>query len=257
MHAAKTVGGIVPHMRSRNGGLRYFFEIGNAFAEIGIEYTLFVPEICGHEWLTEARFPVRRWRDGIHADFLIMGEPRDIPDLRSVSGALFVWIIAGGEYLPFYHKLYESYPCFANNPGFLADFPRARFLQAGLPEVFRPAQPLRVGYHGLKADVVEEQLGGHPNVVLVKMLDMDDAALCACYNTLDWFASAEPRIGWSGMGAEALACGVPVVTMDDNCDGYLERVIKVSSLRRFFDDPMAEYRWAATCRKMWQFFNEA
>ena len=255
MHTAETIGGIVPHMKTRNGGLRYFFEIGNAFTSLGVPYTLFVPDILKHEWLTTAKFPVMRWSDGIEADFLIMGDPKDIPDLSTVKGKLFVWIIAGGYFTPYYRELYAKYPCFANNMGFLNDFPAAKFLGAGLPDVFKPARKLRVGYHGLKQEVVEAQLISHPNVELVRMVGMTDAQLVESYASLDWFASAEERLGWSGMGAEALACGVPVVTMDRNCDGYAERVIRVDSLRDFFTDPMAQHRWSKVCQTMWNYFH--
>jgi len=52
--------------------------------------------------------------------------------------------------------------------------------------------------------------------------------------------------GFSNTAAEALACGLPVVTNGNNCEPFLDKVIVVKSLREFFTNPMKNNTWDKT-----------
>jgi len=75
-------------------------------------------------------------------------------------------------------------------------------------------------------------------VELVPLGGMADHELREAYWSLDWFASSEPRLGHCNMAAEAIACGVPVVTQDENSAAFASLVIHTSSLRNFFTQPI-------------------
>jgi hypothetical protein len=245
----KTEGAIVPHLKTKNGGLRRFVELGKEFVKMNVPFTLYSGSIQEHEW--DLPFPVKDWSD-IKDTYVITGDPLSRPDLSTVKGKLFIWVIAGGEYFKHYDKL-TQYPMLVNNPEFLKRYPKAIVVTGGVSDFWQPKK-LRVGFHGSKGKTVLEQLGDLPNVVLVPMKGLTDEALRATYHSLDWFASAEPRLGWCNMAAEALACGVPVVTMDDNSAAFSERVLRVKSLRSFFSDPLKDLRYSSVCQNLLDVF---
>ncbi len=250
MQPNETVGAIVPHLKTKNGGLRRFVEIGREFVKLGIPFTLYSGSIEKHEW--ELPFPVKDWSH-IEDTYIITGDPLSRPDLSKVLGKLFVWVIAGGEYFKHYDKL-TQYAMLVNNPKFLARYPKATVVAGGVSDFWQPKK-LRVGFHGGKARRVLEELGQLDNVILVPMKGLTDDALRDIYRSLDWFASAEERLGHCNMSAEAIACGTPVVTMDDNSSAFNERVLHVKSLRDFFSDPMKDLRYSAVCQKLIEVFN--
>ena len=244
-----TVGAIVPHMKTKNGGLRRFVEIGREFVKRGIPFTMYTKTIEEHEW--DLPFTVKDWSH-IEDTYIITGDPLSRPDFKTVKGEIFVWIIAGGEYYKHYDKL-TQYKMLANNPEFLERFPKATLVCGGTSDFWKP-KSVRVGYHGRKAKTVEDQLRGLSRVTLVPMKNMTDEELRDTYYSLDWFASAEPRLGWCNMAAEAISCGVPVVTMDQNSSGFADKVLHVESLRDFFTDPMKDYRWSKVCQELINIF---
>ena len=245
-----TVGAIVPHLKTKSGGLRRFIEIGQEFVKRGIPFTMYSRSIEKHEW--DLPFPVKDWSH-IEDTYIITGDPQARPDFKEVKGEIFVWIIAGGDYLKHYKKL-TQYKMLANNPEFLKEFPEATLVCGGTSDFWKP-KPVRVGYHGRKSKTVEEELTGLSRVTLVPMKNMTDEKLRDTYHSLDWFASAEPRLGWCNMAAEAISCGIPVVTMDQNSSGFADKVLHVESLRDFFTDPMQDYRWSRVCQKLINIFD--
>lgn len=252
MRPSDTVGAIVPHLKTKNGGLRRFVEIGKEFVNRGIPFTMYSGSIEKHEW--ELPFPVKDW-SCIEDTYIITGDPLSRPDFERVKGKLFVWIIAGGEYFKHYDKL-TQYAMLANNPEFLKRFPQATLVCGGVSDFWKP-KSLRVGYHGGKGKVVETQLRDISHITLVPMKDLTDTELRETYYSLDWFASAEPRLGWCNMAAEAISCGVPVVTMDQNSSGFSDKVILVEHLRDFFVDPMHGYRWSRVCEQLISIFKDS
>lgn len=252
MQANETVGAIVPHLKTKNGGLRRFVEVGKEFVKIGIPFTLYSGSLDRHEW--DLPFPVKDWSD-IEDTYIITGDPQARPDFSKVRGKLFVWVIAGGDYFQHYDKL-TNYPMLVNNPKFLDRYPKATVVSGGVSDFWQPKQ-LRVGHHGKKSRVVTEQLSSLPHITLVPMKNMSDSDLRNTYRTLDWFASAEERLGHCNMAAEAIACGIPVVTMDDNSSAFHEKVLHVNSLRDFFSDPMQDLRYSSVCQKLIEVFESS
>jgi hypothetical protein len=252
MKPNETVGAVVPHLKTKNGGLRRFIELGHEFVKRDIPFTLYSGFIKEHEW--DLPFPVKDWSH-IEDTYVITGDPMARPDLSKVKGKLFVWVIAGGQYLKHYDKL-TQYPMMVNNPDFLGRYPKATVVAGGVSDFWRP-EKLRVGCHGHKKKVVQQQLDDLPNITLVPLQDLTDAALRDAYHSLDWFASAEPRLGHCNMAAEAIACGIPVVTMDDNSRAFHDKVIHVKSLRAFFSDPMKGLRYSDICQTLITMFESS
>lgn len=249
MQTEGTVGAIVPHLKTKNGGLRRFVELGKEFVKKGVQFTLYSGSGEDHEW--ELPFPVRDWSD-IEDTYLVIGDPLSKPDLSKVRGKLFVWVIAGGAYFKHYDKL-KQYTMLVNNPEFLERYPEAVPVIGGVSDFWKPKK-LRVGYHGGKGRVIMEQLKDIQHVELVSLKNLSDENLREAYYSLDWFASAEERLGWCNMAAEAISCGVPVVTMDKNASGFSARVLHTDSLKDFFSDPMRDFRWPLVCTRLMEIF---
>ncbi len=250
MRPDETVGAIVPHLKTKNGGLRRFVELGREFVNRGVPFTLYSGSIEEHEW--DLPFPVKDWSH-IEDTYVITGDPLSCPDFTTVRGKLYIWVIAGGEYLKHYDKLAKKYTMLVNNPGFLKDYPWATLVEGGVSDYWQPTH-LTVGYHAGKGERVRQELEPLAFVQLVPMSGMTDFGLRETYRELDWFASAEERLGHCNMAAEAIACGVPVVTMDDNSSAFEDRVLRVRSLREFFSDPMRGLRYSVVCQKLIELF---
>ena len=71
------------------------------------------------------------------------------------------------------------------------------------------------------------------------------------YQQLHWYVAWEGGGGWCNMAAEALACGVQVVTNGNNCEPFLDRCYETDDLRKFFLDrretlSMSSWDWDHT-----------
>ena len=58
------------------------------------------------------------------------------------------------------------------------------------------------------------------------------------------------------MSAEAIACGIPVVSDSENTDLFSDRVINVKDLRAFFENPMEAFSWDKVCDRLTEIWNE-
>jgi hypothetical protein len=112
-----------------------------------------------------------------------------------------------------------------------------------------------VGYYAgrgaLKGeDAIVSALSGVPHVELVPIAGLSHRDLVEAYSSLNYFVAWESREGWSNTAAEALSCGVPVVTNGVGCEPFLDRCITVPDLRRFFERPLHEFSWEVVCMKL-------
>jgi glycosyltransferase involved in cell wall biosynthesis len=218
----------------------------------GHEYTVFAQRPTPVEWMTY-RGQVQDW-SSIEADVLLIGDPPSFPALARAAGTVYVWVIAGGEYMRAYVEMHRSrqYPILVNNRIFLSRFPSARLVEGGVnTSAFRPGPgsgARRVGYYAGRGaikgeDVIVKALGDLGSVHLVPISGFSQTELVIVYRSLHYFVCAEQRDGWPNTAAEALACGVPVVSTSRNTEPFGGRVIVVDDLRTFFEAPMADFSW--------------
>lgn len=255
------IAAIVPHLK-QFGGVRRFISIGNALIARGHRYTLH--SLSGLE-LAWTRFDggIKPGQAEYCADALLIGDPPSFGEIAKARCPAYIWVIAGGSYTAQY-KAEEAKGrarFLLNNRAFLKEFPDARLCEGGVDTAFWTPKRRRVGYYAGRGQTKGEQhivrsLSGLESVSLVPIQGLDDRALLQAYRSLDCFVSWEQREGWSNPSAEALACGVPVVTNGRNCEPFSDRVIMVEDLRRFFADPMADLSWGRVAQRLEQIWKE-
>lgn len=220
---------IVPHLQTKNGGLRRFIEIGNEFRGRGLDFTLFVPKPQQHqEWTILSKVSDC---SHIEADFVLVGDPTLASYLPTVKGSVWIYVIAEGGYKPMYEALYGKYPFILSNRKFLKDYPTGTLIEGGVSEQWSRGK-IRVGYspkHSPEVCSLSEVAG----IELIGLMGMSDQKLLDCYRSLDYFVSWEKRGGWANMAAEALSCGVPVITNGVNCEPFIERCIRCDFMEYF------------------------
>ncbi len=267
------VAAIVPHLQCF-GGIRRFLEIGNCMVDFGIDYTIYPrkEKIC--EWFDY------RGKVGdcsrIEADYVMASYPPDFKILSRVKGKVFIYVLAGGKYIPMYKQLYGKYPFILNNRVFLKPFPGSHLVEGAVnihrfrPGVYIIREKPRVLYFdkGTKgAEHIHSSLAGIDGIKLVSFKGLNDSKLVKLYQSADFFVSWENRPGWSNTAAEALACGLTVVTSGKNCEPFIDKVIVVQDLRQFFLDPenrktrvresMDMFSWEKTVNKLLEIFHAA
>lgn len=259
-----TVGAIVPHL-GRYGGIRIYLEMGEEFLRRGIEYTMFVGNYRGHgpDWFDYSG-KIEDWSE-IKADFILASYPPDFDILRLVKGEIFIHVIVGGNYLDGYRAVYGVYPFILNNRVFGKYFP----IQNHIPIVYLVEGPIDIHKFTLKKRKVlfyddprpckgslyiKEQLKDLPGVELIGLKGLNDKQMRDIYKQADYFVAWESREGLSGTAAEAIASGIPVVTNGFNCEPFLDRVIKVKDLRKFFEDPMGDFSTTTVVDKLIEIF---
>jgi len=250
------VGAILPHLRIY-GGVRMFLELGNVFVKRGIDYTLFVNESKKCDWL-DFKGKIEDWSN-IEADYIIIGDPPSFRVLPKVKGKIFIYVIAGGQYLKSYASVYGKYPFILINRIFTKYFPKAHIIEGGVnTEWFHPRKRKVLFYNNPRpykgAAYIKEQLGDLENVELIGVGNLSNKGLAEAYRKGDYFVSWESREGWSGTGGQAVASGITVVTNGFNCEPFRDRVIVVENLREFFVDPMKEFSWERVADKLLQLF---
>lgn len=274
----KVFGVILPHMRAF-GGVRRFLEVGQCLTRLTDEtdenqkhqVIYFVGEMSDLTWYGDKAKPrVRSWNETpYNVDVLLIGDPT--PQCASKISHVakhthvFYWVIAGGEYLDMYRKIYANeHPrlhFIVNNRVFLKHFPKAFLCEGGVnTRLFKIHRKLRVGYYAgrgrIKGEpIIVESLKDLPHVKLVPIAGHTTQELVTVYQKLDYFVAWEAREGWSNTAAEALACGVPVVSNGVNVEPFSNRVILVDDLRAFFESPMHDFSWQETTDKLVNIFN--
>jgi len=255
------IGVIVPHLLAF-GGIRRFLEIGNVFESMGHEFTVYPTDGEAVDWMG---FLGKISGDPVEADVCLIGDPPSFGRLDSVECPVYVWVIAGGKYIPMYADLYGKHPFIVNNRVFLEEFPKAELIEGGVnTHHFWPTEKLRVLYYagrgGIKGEQeIVESLEKISRITLIPVQDVANGDLPALYSSADYFVSWESRPGWSNTAAEALSCGVTVVTNGTNCEPFAKWCIRLSStdeLKEFFEGPMWKFDWQVVCQKLLALWKE-
>ena len=260
------IGAIVPHLLAF-GGIRRFLEVGNVFESMGHEFTLYPTEGEEVDWMAYVGKISPRGLT-IKSDVLLIGDPPSfdrIEECAVPSERVYVWVIAGGKYIPMYAELYGKHPFIVNNRVFLEDFPAAELIEGGVnTHHFWPTEKLRVLYYagrgGIKGEQeIVEALENIQRITLIPVQDIANGDLPKLYSSADYFVSWESRPGWSNTAAEALSCGVPVVTNGTNCEPFAKWCIRLSSadeLKELFEGPMYKFDWQVVCQKLLALWKE-
>lgn len=257
------IGAILPHLQ-RYGGVRRFIELGNEFIKKGYSFTLFLPKKekkRARKYSWDFKGEMASFKEiGSHIHLFLLGHPRspctDVLPLLDKTIPIYIYVIAGGEYIRDYRKLEKRYPLVVNNRSFLEYFPKARVIEGGVnTSYFRP-EKLRVAYHGAKGGTVEKELSLIPFIELIPLKNLDDESLLKAYQRADWFVSWEERPGWANMAAEALSCGCGVVSNGVNTQPFQDKIVVVDDLQEFFLDPLSNLNWKYVARKWEDIFKE-
>ena len=253
------IGAILPHL-GIYGGVRVFLELGNIYANRGIDYTVFSKKGKRCSWF-KCNFPIKNW-DRIEADYILIADPPSFGVLPKVKGKIFIYVIAGGYFLDGYKQVYGKYPFILNNRVFSKYFPDGHIVEGGVnTEWFRPKKRKVLFYDDPRpckgSDYIREQLSEIDNIELVGLSGLSNKEIAEAYQRGDYFVSWESREGWSNPSAEAIASGLTVVTNGVNCEPFSNRVITVKNLREFFIDPMRDLSWEKVARKLLEVFKNA
>lgn len=254
---AVKIGAIVPHLLPF-GGIRRFLEIGNVFESMGHSFTVYATEGSKVDWMAfTGKICGPHCR--VRADVCLIGDPPSFKLIPEAEAPVWIYVIAGGEYIPMYAKVYGKHPFIVNNRVFLKDFPDATLIEGGVnTSHFWPARRLRVLYYagrgGIKGEAtIVNTLRKIQRVNLIPVQDVANGELPRLYSSADYFVCWESRPGWSNTAAEALSCGVPVVTNGTNCEPFSKFCIRLSTvddLREFFEGPMLKFDWSRVCEKL-------
>lgn len=267
------IAAIVPHLKPY-GGIRRFLEVGNVMASRGHDYTVYVKEMVSGDsvgWMNY-QGKLRSWKDAeltFEADAIMIGDPHTLNILEdssvTIKGKVYIWVIAAGipSYLELYKKFEKKgYTLMLNTRLYYKLFgPGVALCEGGVNKnVFTP-KTVRVGYYagrgGNKGEYyIEESLKGIQHVIPVPIKGLDTPDLVRAYKSLDYFVCAEVPHGWSNMAAEAIACGIPVVSCSENTAPFLNRAINVTDLRAFFENPMQQFSWENVCTRLGELFGE-
>lgn len=258
------VAAVLPHLEPY-GGVRRFLEIGNVFIARGIDYTIFARRSSRCTWF-KFNGQVRDCSK-IKADNIIFSYPPHFKLISRAKGRIFVYVIAGGEYVKQYKTVYGKYPFIINNRVFKKYFPKSHLIEGGVnihrfrpPEKPKPpSQKVRVLYYDARgphkgSNLIRHQLKGIKGIELVPLKGLSDKKLPGAYHSCDFFVSWESREGWPNTAAEALASGLTVISRGFNCEPFIDKIIKVQDakhLRQFFQ--RADIRTKRKSRNMNEF----
>ena len=258
------IAALVPYMLPF-GGIRRFLEVGNTLSSRGHDYTIYTKDAEGSDKWKNYAAKISSWKDAdftFEADVVLIGDPHTLEVLDdpsvTISGKVYIWVIAAGIgiFLERYKK-YEAkgYTMILNTRLYNKEFPNARLCEGGVnTNIFYP-KTLRVGYYAGRGAYkgewhIIESLKDLKHVVPVAIRGLDTPDLVKAYRRLDYFVCSETKDGWPNMAAEAIACGIPVVSDSKNTDPFLDRVIRVKDLREFFENPMERFSWDRVCDRL-------
>lgn len=249
-----TISAVVPCLEKR-GGIRQFLEIGNILVDRGYDYTIFTddpPNIL--DWFN-FKGKIVDWRNGIKADKILIGDPQILPATDQMEGEIFMWVIAGiGPYKEMYAPYRGKFKTLVNGRYYLKDYPEASLCELGVDtKHFTPKKRRVLYYSGRSAQkqvhIIERALSNIDSVELFELKGLGNDELVQAYHSGDFFVAWQMEGGFAGMVAEALACGLPVVTNGNCCAPFIEKVIVVNTeqeLRDFFENPMKDFTWEKT-----------
>jgi hypothetical protein len=255
------IGILLPHMRAF-GGVRRFLEVGNHLVKLNWDVRYSVGEFSDTSWFGQDILGrICHWNDPFNIQIMLVGDPPSFKHLSRCypSTAIYIWVIAGGEYTKAYRDYHKENPkarFLINNRSFRNDFPYATLLEGGVnTDFFKPIDKIRVGYYSGRGSTkgeshIVESLSSLPYLEPVPIQGLSSEQVRNVFSTLKYFVTWEQRAGWSNMAAESLACGVPVVTNGVNVEPFVDRCIVVKDLRKFFESPMEEFSWSVLAKKL-------
>jgi len=271
------VGAVLPHLRAF-GGVRRFCELGNVLVNRGIDYTLYVRGGSDYPTWFNYKGKIKAWPKQIKTDYLLIGDPPCFKVLKRVKGRIFIYVIAGGKYKAMYKKQYGRYPFIINNRVFKQYFPKSHLIEGGVNiHTFKPKRlpsvngdPKVLYYDGIGrhkgASYIRQELSDNKEINLIGLRGLGNKELVKAYQRGDFFVSWESRAGWSNCSAEALACGLTVVTNGANCQPFIDKVIRVNNLKEFFSHSqnlkirkirdMNEFSWEKVTDKLLKVFKD-
>lgn len=251
-----------------------FLEIGNVMTARGHDYTLYAKNApVGarvSKWV-EYYGKFLGWEEAnstFEADVVLIGHPDTLSVLEdpgiTISGKVYIMVTAAGlgVYLEKY-KEYEAkgYSMILNTRMYSKDFPNAELCEGGVnTSIFTP-KTIRVGYYAGRGTHKGEyhivgSLKDIKHVIPVPIQGLDTPDLVKAYKGLDYFVCSETIAGWSNMAAEAIACGIPVVSDSKNTDLFSDKVINVKDLRAFFENPMGDFSWEKVCDRLMEIWSK-
>lgn len=276
---------IVPHFK-QFGGVRRFLELIEPMKSLGVDYSIWVidPTKDTGKWFGKDiplaidlnDYPFGLTMNGTRNELefcspmmdtlYLIGDPPSFGKIPR-NGKTIVWVIAGGEYEKQYLDAYENRSPnmrFAvNNRALLKMFgSEASFvevIEGGVDiENFQRLTNLHVGYYAGRGPIKGEDeiiaaLSSLPGVTLVPLRGVENFNLQQFYAHLDYWVSWEKRPGWSNTAAEALSCGVTVLTNGINVEPFEDLCLKFDSiedLRDFLLCPMRKFSWINTAKKV-------
>jgi len=224
---------------SITGGIRRFLEIGNELVQRGYDYTVVVPDNTHEkpEWFVKHHFLAKK--------------------------TIIIAIHDAGWVIEPYREFLSQHP---NTPIVLVNrklkqiFSEGVVIEGGVNTKHFTPKKLRIGYHAQYAGNVKnsnyivEQLSDLPHIELVPVRNTPNEDLPKVYRSLDYFVAWEREGAWCNTAAEALACGIPVVTNGVNCEPFADKVIVVDSLKEFFDSPLKELSYSRFVDKLLALF---
>jgi len=240
------VAAILPHL-DQFGGVRRFLEIGNVFMQRGVDFTIFARRGTRCDWF-DYQGKIQDW-SRIAADYILVGDPPSFKILSRAKGKIFIYVIAGGRFLSMYQAAYGKYPFIINNRIFQKYFPKSFLIEGGvnvhhfIPKKSIPSTSnVQILFYdvvrgGKDTKYIRNSLQGISGIKLIGLRGLRNDKLVQAYHKGDFFVPWETREGWSNMAAEALSCGLTVVTNGNNCEPFKDKVIVVKDLRQFFSDP--------------------
>ena len=249
------------------GGIRRFLEIGNELVRRGFHYSVVLPEGTKKE-LTWFRFEgkIKNVNECLPQEFdiAIIGPPDCLKYDYLAKKVILIAIHNASWVIEPYRKFLKEHPetpVVLVNRKLVKFFPQGKIIEGGVNIQHFTPKKLRVGYHAQYAHsnikgtrYIIEQLSNLPHIELVPIRNIPNDQLPEIYRSLDYFVSWESEGAWNNTAAEALACGVPVVTNGVNCEPFRDKVIVVNNLREFFDCPLKELSYERFVDKLLEVF---
>lgn len=237
----------LPHL-GPFGGVRCFLSIANHLIDRGHTHAVYAHDPSWTAWM-EYRGEIHPWGP-IDADLVFCGDP---PILESVTPSrpdadLWMWCIADRDiYAQGYRNAAQSgrwKGVLCNNAKLMPIFDGlslpVHVVAGGVDTQVFAMKRLRVGFYdspraSKNSAHIRQALTALPFIEPVGIFGLGAEELVAIYHSLDWFVAWEADGGWCNMAAEALACGVPVVTNGVNCEPFIQHCVVVQDLKAFFE----------------------